>query len=192
MNTMVIEPKEHPLPARAVISGQAADTQTVTDGRIAGEAVYTHIDLDRVNTLRLMEQYNIRGRSEQLVNTFISIKRWAATTATILIRGETGTGKDLMAKAIHDLSPRRNEPFKSINCAGIPDALFEAQLFGYERGAFTGATKMTKGFFEATSRGTLVLNEIHTLSMHLQAKLLQVLDDLRFFRVGGTEQIDVD
>jgi two-component system nitrogen regulation response regulator GlnG len=109
-----------------------------------------------------------------------------------LIRGETGTGKELVARAIHANSPRKEKPFVALNCAGIPDALLESELFGYEKGAFTGADKLRKGKIEYANGGTLFLDEIGDMRVDLQAKLLRVLQERRIERVGGNDPIEVD
>jgi DNA-binding NtrC family response regulator len=121
------------------------------------------------------------------------VKKVAASeTATILIQGESGTGKDLIAKAIHYESSRREKPFVAINCSAIPETLMEAELFGHEKGAFTDAKQMKKGLFEAADGGTLLLDEIGELSPLLQAKLLRVLEDQVIRRVGGIRDMQVD
>ena len=113
----------------------------------------------------------------------------APTTATALIRGESGVGKDLVARAIHAMSPRADGPYVKVNCAALPAALLESELFGHERGAFTGAFRQKPGQFEYANRGTICLDEIGELPRELQAKLLHVIQDLRFSRVGGRESI---
>jgi transcriptional regulator with GAF, ATPase, and Fis domain len=118
--------------------------------------------------------------------------RVAPTDSTVLILGESGTGKDLMAQEIHARSPRSAKPFVAVNCAALPETLIESELFGYERGAFTGAAQQKKGKFELASGGTLFLDEIGELPLAIQAKLLRVLEEKRFERVGGTQSIDVD
>jgi DNA-binding NtrC family response regulator len=110
----------------------------------------------------------------------------------VLIQGESGTGKELVAKAIHDLSPRRNNPFIAVNCAAIPDTLLESELFGHEKGAFTGAAERRLGRFELADAGTIFLDEIGDMAPATQAKLLRVLEARSFFRVGGTQPIKVD
>ena len=109
--------------------------------------------------------------------------------STVLIQGETGTGKELMAKAIHDLSPRREKPFIAVNCGGLPDTLLESELFGYKAGAFTGATKDKPGRFEIAEDGTIFLDEIGDLSTAFQVRLLRVLQDRIFLPLGGTKPI---
>ena len=120
------------------------------------------------------------------------VENIADTDATVLIRGESGVGKDLVARAIHAASPRRNGPFVKVNCAAIPVGLLESELFGHEKGAFTGAHRRKPGQFEYANKGTVYLDEIAELPLVLQAKLLHVLQDFRFARVGGNGLIDVD
>jgi two-component system NtrC family response regulator len=121
-----------------------------------------------------------------------TVEKVAGSTATVLFLGESGTGKELLARGIHDHSPRRNERFVAINCAAIPDNLLESELFGYERGAFTGATKTTPGRIESAHRGTLMLDEIGDLPLPLQAKLLRFLQERVIERIGGRQEIPVD
>jgi transcriptional regulator with GAF, ATPase, and Fis domain len=116
----------------------------------------------------------------------------APTDATVLILGETGTGKELIARAIHRMSPRRNLPFISLNCAAIPTGLLESELFGYERGAFTGALGQKIGRFEMAHRGTLFLDEVGDIPLDLQPKLLRALQEKSFERLGGTRTIPID
>jgi two-component system, NtrC family, response regulator AtoC len=116
----------------------------------------------------------------------------ADTDTTVLIRGESGVGKDLIARAVHAASARREGPFVKVNCAAIPQELLESELFGHEKGAFTGAHRRKPGQFEYANRGTIYLDEIGELPLALQAKLLHVLQDFRFSRVGGHAPIDVD
>jgi two-component system, NtrC family, response regulator AtoC len=120
------------------------------------------------------------------------IESIADTDATMLIRGESGVGKDLVARAIHAGSPRRHGPFVKVNCAAIPSELLESEFFGHEKGAFTGAHRRKPGQFECAHKGTIYLDEIGELPLALQAKLLHVLQDFRFSRVGGAGSIDVD
>jgi two-component system NtrC family response regulator len=120
------------------------------------------------------------------------IEKIGPTDASVLLLGESGTGKEVLARALHELSPRRGNDFIAINCAAIPDTLLESELFGYERGAFTGATKQTKGKLEFANHGTLFLDEIGDLPASLQAKLLRFLQERVLERVGGREEIAVD
>src|SRR5256886_17055628 len=120
------------------------------------------------------------------------IENIADTDATVLIRGESGVGKDLVARAIHAASARHGGPFVKVNCAAIPPGLLESELFGHEKGAFTGAHRRKPGQFEYANKGTIYLDEIAELPLALQAKLLHVLQDFRFARVGGNTPIDVD
>lgn len=121
-----------------------------------------------------------------------AVEKIAPTTATMLLLGESGTGKELFARALHDLSPRRKERWVAINCAAIPETLLESELFGYEKGAFTGATKQTLGKIETANKGTLFLDEIGDLPLALQGKLLRFLQERVIERVGGREEISVD
>jgi two-component system response regulator AtoC len=120
------------------------------------------------------------------------INRVADTDVTVLIRGESGTGKELVARAIHAASPRHERPFVKVNCAAIPSELLESELFGFERGAFTGAIQQKPGKFEFANRGTILLDEIGDMPGSLQSKLLQVLQDGEFARLGGREDVRVD
>jgi two-component system, NtrC family, response regulator AtoC len=120
------------------------------------------------------------------------VRRAADTNATILLQGESGTGKEMVAKAIHYISQRRDKPFLKVNCASLPGDLLESELFGHEKGAFTGAHRRKPGKFELAHRGTFLLDEIGEMPLGLQAKLLHVLQDGRFFRVGGSETIETD
>jgi two-component system nitrogen regulation response regulator NtrX len=120
------------------------------------------------------------------------IRKVAPTTGSVLITGENGTGKELVAHAIHQLSPRYSKPFVAVNCAAIPEELIESELFGHERGAFTGATALRRGKFDLANGGTLFLDEIGDMSVKTQAKILRILQEQRFERVGGHQTIEVD
>ncbi len=139
-----------------------------------------------------IDSYAMIGLSETMQNVYKTIGRVANTNATVLIRGESGTGKELVARAIHRNSIRHERPFIKINCASIPENLLESELFGYEKGAFTGAVCSKPGKFDLANRGTLFLDEIGEMSLNTQAKLLRVLQEKEFERVGGTETIRVD
>ena len=116
----------------------------------------------------------------------------SASSVPVLIRGETGSGKEVIARELHRLSPRANRPFVKLNCAALPSELVESELFGYERGAFTGAFQRKQGLFELADTGTILLDEIGDMDVKLQAKLLQVLQDKVFKRLGGKDSVRVD
>lgn len=132
------------------------------------------------------------GRSSIMQQLFSAISKVAPTDATILIHGETGTGKELVAQALHQHSPRKHHAMISVNCAAIPDTLIESELFGYERGAFTGAHTMRQGLIEAANGGTLFLDEIGELPLDAQARLLRVLQQKEVRRIGATQPIKVN
>jgi two-component system NtrC family response regulator len=135
---------------------------------------------------------NIIGKSKPMQEVFDKILKAAPTSATILLEGESGTGKELAAKSIHFNSPRRDKPFVAVNCSALAENLLESELFGHEKGAFTGAVAMKKGRFEMADGGTLFLDEIGELSPSLQVKLLRVLQEKVFERVGGVRSISAD
>lgn len=132
------------------------------------------------------------GRSPRMQEVFAEVHQAAPTKTTVLLRGESGTGKEVVARAVHSLSPRRDEPFVRVNCAALTESLLESELFGHEKGAFTGAVSTRKGRFEMAHGGTLFLDEIGDISAGFQAKLLRVLQEREFERVGGTTSIRVD
>ncbi len=135
---------------------------------------------------------NIIGKSQPMLKIYEMIGKVAPSKASVMITGPSGTGKELIAKAIHYNSPRKNRPFISINCGALTETLLESELFGHERGAFTGAVSMKKGRFELADGGTLFLDEVGEMSPSLQVKLLRVLQEMEFERVGGTKTIKVD
>jgi DNA-binding NtrC family response regulator len=134
----------------------------------------------------------IVGEDPRLKQVTVALHRAAGTDTTVLLEGESGTGKELFARALHALSGRADGPFVAINCAAIPETLLETELFGHEKGAFTGATARKPGKFELAHRGTLFLDEIGDLPLLLQAKILRALEEKRFERVGGTAPLQVD
>jgi two-component system, NtrC family, response regulator len=164
------------------------------------------ITLKRSLNLQLLEKENrelhlrlsrqtipeIVGSSREMEEVFSNIRKMATTNVPVLITGETGTGKELVARAIHDQSERSHEPFVAINCAAIPEALLESELFGYEKGAFTGADSQRTGRFEKAQKGTLFLDEIGELGLGLQTKLLRFLQEHKVERIGGRQLIDLD
>src|SRR6059058_1514064 len=141
---------------------------------------------------RLQARTGILGESPAIQEVLVKIEQMAPVSATVLIEGESGTGKELVARAIHDLSPRRAKPFIAVNCAAIPETLLESELFGHEKGAFTGAAERRLGRFELAEGGTIFLDEVGEMAPATQVKTLRVLEDKSFFRVGGTQAIKVD
>jgi len=161
---------------------------------VISKAVKTKSLSDREMLLDSMEDdhYALIGTSKPMLEIYDIIKTVAPTPTTILITGETGTGKELIARAIHENSTRKGDPFIKINCAAIPENLMESELFGYEKGAFTGAVHRKIGRFEQAHKGTLFLDEIGDLPKDMQAKLLRTIQDREFERVGGVQTIKVD
>jgi DNA-binding NtrC family response regulator len=135
---------------------------------------------------------NMIGRSRAMVRVFETIEKVAPTDVTVLVRGESGTGKELVARAIHYRSPRARGPFIAVNCAAFSRELVESELFGHEKGAFTGAVARREGKFEAADGGTLFLDEIGDMSLETQAKLLRVIQEKQFERIGGNQPLNVD
>lgn len=162
------------------------------------ERIAERQDLIRENT-ELKEQLRERYKFDEIVSTSHAMEealnlagRVASSNATVLLRGESGTGKELVAKAIHYHSPRADQPLVKVNCAALPETLLESELFGHEKGAFTGAVGLKRGLFEIAAPGTVFLNEIGHMPPGLQAKLLRVIEDKTFKRVGGREDLSVD
>ena len=154
-------------------------------------------DLEEQNRALLQRQgvmplAGVIAIGEQMLKACRIVEKVAPTNASVLLLGESGTGKELLARAVHTLSPRAGKPFIAINCAAIPDTLLESELFGYEKGAFTGAVKQTHGKFEQADGGTLFLDEIGDMPLALQAKLLRFLQDRVVERIGGRDRIPVD
>ncbi|MCK4494752.1 MAG: sigma-54-dependent Fis family transcriptional regulator, partial [Candidatus Aminicenantes bacterium] len=144
---------------------------------------------------RIEDRYNFEGiiaKSHKMLKIFELIKTVAPTSATLLITGKTGTGKEVVARAIHHQSQRRNKPFIVTSCAALPESLLESELFGHEKGSFTGAVERKKGKFEAGDKGTLFLDEIGEINANTQIHLLRALEEKKITRVGGNEEIDVD
>jgi len=157
-----------------------------------------HYAVIRENT-RLRDEMRIRtsfasmvGKNRKMQEIYTLIQKVAPTTTSVLITGESGTGKELVARAIHCHSRREEKPFISLNCAGLPETLLESELFGHEKGAFTGAVALRKGRFELADTGTLFLDEVGEMPMTLQTKLLRVLQERAFERVGGSQTLNVD
>jgi two-component system NtrC family response regulator len=156
---------------------------------------YRLIKENRLLSKALSDRYrygNIIGKSKPMLEIYDLISKVAQSRASVLITGPSGTGKELIAKAIHYNSPRKDRPFISINCGALTETLLESELFGHEKGAFTGAVAMKKGRFELADGGTLFLDEVGEMPPPLQVKLLRVLQEMEFERVGGTKTIKVD
>src|SRR5881296_1223489 len=145
-----------------------------------------------VERRRLQQRTGILGESAAIQEVLVKIEQMAPVTSTVLIEGESGTGKELVARGIHDLSPRRGKAFIAVNAAGLPETLLESELFGHEKGSFTGAAERRLGRFELANGGTIFLDEVGEMPAATQVKLLRVLEDRSFFRVGGTQPISVD
>jgi two-component system NtrC family response regulator len=165
-------------------------------GLVVQRAFYLHA-LQRENRRMLQTQADsplagVISRDAGLQKICRSIEKVAPTSASVMLLGESGTGKEVLARALHQLSPRAKERFMAINCAAIPENLLESELFGYEKGAFTGAAKQTKGKVELAHGGTFFLDEVGDLPMPLQAKLLRFLQERVIERIGGHEEIPVD
>ncbi|HEY6099242.1 MAG TPA: sigma-54 dependent transcriptional regulator, partial [Anaeromyxobacter sp.] len=141
---------------------------------------------------RAHDPHGLVGSSEPMRRVHEQIRKVAPTDATVLVLGESGTGKELVARAVHDGSPRKEKPFVSVSCAAIPEGLLESELFGHEKGAFTGAIRRKLGRFELAHEGTLFLDEVGEIPPSIQVKLLRVLQERKFERVGGEETVEVD
>src|SRR5579864_5010634 len=139
-----------------------------------------------------MTSLDLIGSSPKFRALLHNVDLVAPVDSAVLIQGETGTGKEVIARAIHEASPRRKNRFVALNCAAIPSTLLESELFGYEKGAFTGAVTQTLGRFQAADRGTLFLDEIGDLPLELQPKLLRVLQEKQFERLGGGHTVQID
>ena len=161
--------------------------RAIAHGRLADEARRLQRQLSQSGTLGHMA-----GASAGMRQVFSLVEQVAPSKAAVLITGESGTGKELVARALHSLSPRANGPFVALNCAAMPESLIESELFGHEKGAFTGAVERRAGCFELAQQGTLLLDEIGDMPLNTQAKLLRVLEDLRVRRLGGRTETVVD
>jgi chemotaxis protein methyltransferase CheR len=172
---------------RTVALQQALDEVEQLKNQLQAENVYLQEEIKLNHNFE-----EIIGRSAAMTKVLRNVEQVAATDATVLILGETGTGKELIARSIHNLSPRKKRPLVKVNCAALPANLIESELFGHEKGAFTGATARKAGRFELANGGTIFLDEIGDLPLELQAKLLRVLQEGEFERLGGTQTLPVD
>ena len=183
----LVEPTE---PDPKVLAKSLGLTAWLRKPSDAGEVVATVKRL--IERRRLQQRTGIIGESPAIQEVLVKIEQMAPVTSTVLIEGESGTGKELVARGIHDLSPRRGQAFIAVNCAALPETLLESELFGHEKGAFTGAAERRLGRFELADGGTIFLDEVGEMPPATQVKLLRVLEDRSFFRVGGTQPIKVD
>jgi DNA-binding NtrC family response regulator len=156
-------------------------------GRLVKEVVYLRNELERHKPFERMV-----GKDKKMRAIFDLISTISQSDGTVLVQGESGTGKELVARAIHNRSPRNGQPFVVINCAAIPSGLMESELFGYYKGAFTGASRTTMGKLEIANRGTVFLDDVNTLDLNMQAKLLRVIQERELERLGGTKVIKID
>ncbi len=180
----LVGPSVHISERRTYIS-EGADDYIEIDGNVS------RLDAS-VGRLIARKQIGILGRNEKILQIIEIIEGIAPTKVTVLITGESGTGKELIARAIHERSPRHDKPFVAINCGAIPQGVLESELFGHEKGSFTGATSQRKGIFEIADGGTLLLDEIGEMPLGTQVKLLRVLEEEKFMRVGGSKDVKVD
>lgn len=183
-----------PVPQRLELALQLLDDRLrLLRGRAAGLAPDGESSRSRAAVGRGAGlQASLVGQSETMRDVYEAIRRVSGSQATVLLRGESGTGKELVAKAIHVQSPRARHPFVRLHCAAMTESLLESELFGHERGAFTGAVDQRKGRFELADGGTLFLDEVGDIPSSVQVKLLRVLQDKCFERVGGTRSLSVD
>jgi two-component system response regulator HydG len=169
------------------------DKLKMSVGEVLGKQIIVAQDIERHHPLD--SRFGLTGfvgNSEKMQRVYRTISQVAPSMITVLLSGETGTGKSLAARAIHYNSPRRDKPFIELSCAALPESIVESELFGHERGAFTSAVSTKKGRFELADGGTLFLNDVSEISAYTQVKLLRVLEDREFERVGGMETLKVD
>ena len=208
--------RERDLPVTVIVLTGYASIDTAVEAMKLGAYDYLHKPIDPLRLEVVVEQaledrrlhdeveslrrglrkrfafHNLLGKGERMREVFAKVARIASKSCTVLITGETGTGKELVAQALHDADATRTGPMVAVNCAALPEHLLESELFGHEKGSFTGADRQKKGRFEQAGGGTLLLDEIGELPLGMQAKLLRVLQDGTFERVGGTESLRVD
>ena len=199
---LLLEPEERRrIKRETLITGTLDYLPKPVDSAILLEKIAVAINVEDIRwkvaqlQSRLENDYgfnNIIGRCRLMEDVFQAIEKIANSDVTVYIRGESGTGKELIAREIHRKSRRKNKPFIAINCAAIPEALLESELFGHEKGAFTGAASRKKGKFEAANDGTLFLDEIGDMSLILQSKILRIIEEQEFERVGGNDSLKVN
>jgi len=150
------------------------------------------IDIDRFSTALDLSLEQMFGKSPAMRNVISQITQVAGTNLSVVIQGETGTGKSFIANAIHNVSKRSKKPFIRVDMGLIPDTLFESELFGYRKGAFTGADRHKAGYFENANTGSIFIDEIENIPIHIQGKLLSVLDERRIYPLGSTTPVSID
>lgn len=176
-----------------VTKGDGDDQILITVERAVEKSRMQRRILDLEKKLKTRYSFEkILGKSREIKETILLAEKVAPADSTVLLEGETGTGKELFAQSIHNSSPRKNKPFIAVNCSAFPKELLESELFGYKKGAFTGAISDKKGLFEEANEGTLFLDEIGEMNYDLQAKLLRVLEDQTFTKIGDTKQVHVN
>jgi DNA-binding NtrC family response regulator len=175
---------------RAERVGRLRATEVMTKPVTPDDTVATARRL--IDRRHLQERTGIVGESAPIQEVLVKLEQMAPVSSTVLVQGESGSGKELVAKGLHDLSPRRNEAFITVNCAALPESLLESELFGHEKGAFTGAAERRLGRFELADGGTIFLDEIGEIPLSTLVMLLRLLESRTFFRVGGTQPIKVD
>lgn len=158
----------------------------------AAEKIELESNIERLNTAVVLSLENIMGKSLAIKGLVEQVRRVASSDFTVIIEGETGTGKTSIAETIHNFSKRAKGPFVKVDLGTLPETIVESELFGYERGAFTGADKSKKGFFETANRGTLFLDELQNISPHIQGKLLSAIEDKRVFPLGSVKPVVAD
>ena len=192
---------DHDVAILALLESTDSSRLTMHDARLAAtESLVKPVPTDElvssarrmIDRRELQRRTGIAGESAAIQEVLVKIEQMAPVSSTVLIQGESGTGKELVAKGIHDLSPRRGRHFIAVNCAALPETLLESELFGHEKGAFTGAAERRLGRFELADTGTIFLDEIGEIPSSVQVKLLRVLETRSFFRVGGVQPIKVD
>jgi len=171
---------------------EASRLRLVLDRALEKKAAMREVELLRRRLAALAPGSDFIGQSPSMQRMFELARKVAPTAASVVIQGESGSGKEVLGRAIHGLSPRRDGPFLALNCSAIPAALIESELFGHEKGAFTGASERRPGLLELASGGTLLLDEVAELPLELQAKFLRVLEERKVRRLGGRGEIDID
>ncbi len=199
-HALVAEAREHGVSTLALLEPTDSERSSRVEALGVTEVLLKPVRPDEVVATaerlvarrQLQQRTGISGESPSIQEVLVRIEQLAPVSSTVLIQGESGSGKELVAKAIHDLSPRRGKAFIAVNCAALPETLLESELFGHEKGAFTGAAERRLGRFELADGGTIFLDEIGEIPASVQVKLLRVLENRTFFRVGGIQAIRVD